>query len=199
MVGVEKFVLSKFSKIALQSTPEISNNIASLVLMNHFSFNDGPMLHFICRKVFKKEFKVMVLEEQLKQFTLLKYAGCFSVNKKSKSLVESLDYAATLLSEPNNMLGIFPQGGVFSQHLDKIHFEKGLDRILKKKKQEIQVVFAVVMLDFLANFKPKANVYFMEYTGAQNAAEMEVAYNDFYKTCKKQQQKQYNPPAHILS
>ncbi|RZL44699.1 MAG: hypothetical protein EOP00_19260, partial [Pedobacter sp.] len=91
--------------------------------MNHFSFNDGPMLHYICRKALKKEFKVMVLEEQMLLFKPLKYVGCFSVNKKSRTLVESLDYAASLLSDKQNMLGIFPQGGVFSLHLDKVHFE----------------------------------------------------------------------------
>lgn len=198
MTMAVKYLLSKFDKISFLGVPKIRQDVATLLLMNHFSFNDGPLMHLIARTVVKKALKVMVLEEQMVKMKVLQHAGGFSVNKKSKSLVESLDYAATLLSEPKNMLGIFPQGGVFSQHLDKIHFEKGLDRILKKKKHEIQVVFAVVMLDFLANFKPKANVYFMEYSGAQDATEMEVAYNAFYRTCKKNQQKQYDPPAHVL-
>ena len=198
MVGVERLVLAKFASINFIDIPEIRQDVATLVLMNHFSFNDGPMLHFICRKVIKKEFKVMVLEEQLQQFKLLRNAGCFSINKKSKSLVESLDYAASLLREPKNMLGIFPQGGVFSLHLDKIHFENGLQRILKKKQCDIQVVYAVVLLDFLANFKPKANVYLMNYCGTEESALMEEAFNDFYKSCKKKQQQQYNPPAHVV-
>lgn len=198
MLAAEKYILSKFSKIVFIDVPAINHDKATLVLMNHFSFNDGPMLHYICRKALKKEFKVMVLEEQMINFKPLKYIGCFSVNKKSRSLVESLDYAASLLSEPKNMLGIFPQGGVFSQHLDRIHFEQGLDRILKKKKNEIQVVFAVVQLDFLANFKPKANVYFKAYTGLQKPAEMEMAYNEFYAVCKQKQQALYNPPSHVL-
>ena len=198
MLGAEKYILSKFSKINFLNAPIIDHNVATLVLMNHFSFNDGPMMHFLCRKVLKKAFKVMVLEEQMKNFKALKYIGCFSVNKKSRSLVESLDYAASLLSNPKNMLGIFPQGGVFSLHLERIHFEQGLDRILKKKEKPIQVVFAVVLLDFLAGFKPKANVYLMNYSGVQHPKELEDAYNQFYQSCRQAQRKLYNPPLHVL-
>ena len=198
MIGVVKYLLAKFSKISFLAAPPINHEVATLVLMNHFSFNDGPMLHYLCRKVLKKEFKVMVLEEQMRSFKLLKYAGCFSVDKKSRSLVESLDYAVTLLSEPKNMLGIFPQGGVYSQHLERIHFEQGLDRILRKNKKPIQVVFAVVLLDFLADFKPKANVYLMDYEGEREALKMEEAYNLFYKSCKQAQRKLFSPPPHVI-
>ncbi|SMC71377.1 1-acyl-sn-glycerol-3-phosphate acyltransferase [Pedobacter nyackensis] len=198
MLATEKYLLAKFSKIAFLNAPQINREVATLLLMNHYSFNDGPLMHLLCRKVLKKEFKVMVLEEQMHNFRPLKYIGCFSVNKKSKSIVDSLNYAASLLKDPENMLGIFPQGGVYSQHLDRIHFEQGLDRILKKNKQPIQVVFAVVLLDFLANFKPKANVYLMDYSGEQDSVKMEKAYNIFYQSCKQTQRKQYNPPAHTL-
>ena len=198
MLAAEKFILSKFSKIIFIDEPKVNQDVATLLLMNHFSFNDGPMMHYLCRKVLKKEFKVMVLEEQMLLFKPLKYIGCFSVNKKSRTLVESLDYAASLLSDKRNMLGIFPQGGVFSQHLEKIHFEQGLDRILKKNKQEIQVVFAVMLLDFLADFKPKAYIYFMDYTGEQIPEKMEEAYNVFYTKCRLAQKQKYNPPPHVL-
>lgn len=198
MLGAEKYLLAKFSKITFLNAPPINRDMATLVLMNHYSFNDGPMMHLLCRKVLKKEFKVMVLEEQMQNFKPLKYIGCFSVNKKSRSLIESLDYAATLLSEPNNMLGIFPQGGVYSLHLERIHFEQGLDRVLKKKKKPIQVVFAVVLLDFLADFKPKANVYLMNYEGVQEPEKMEEAYNVFYKSCKQAQRKLFSPPPHVV-
>lgn len=198
MLGVEKIILKKFSKIIFNDVPQINKDAATLLLMNHFSFNDGPMMHYIARKALKKDFNVMVLEEQMLLFKPLKYAGCFSVNKKSKSLVESLDYSASLLNDKKNMLGIFPQGGVFSLHLDKIHFENGLGRILKKKKENIQVVFAVMLLDFLADFKPKAYIYFMDYTGEQIPEKMEEAYNVFYTKCKLSQKQKYNPPLHVL-
>ena len=198
MLAAEKFILSKFSKIIFIDEPKVNQDVATLLLMNHFSFNDGPMMHYLCRKVLKKEFKVMVLEEQMLLFKPLKYIGCFSVNKKSRTLVESLDYAASLLSDKRNMLGIFPQGGVFSQHLEKIHFEQGLDRILKKNKAPIQVVFAVMQLDFLADFKPKAYIYFMDYTGEQIPEKMEEAYNVFYTKCRLEQKQKYNPPPHVL-
>ena len=198
MIAVEKFILSRYSKIQYIDVPTFQHDRATLVLMNHFSFNDGPMLHRLCRKVIKKEFKVMVLEEQMRNFKLLRYAGCFSINKKSRTLVDSLHYAAELLADPKNMVGIFPQGGVFSLHLNHVHFEQGLDRILKKNTHPIQVVFAVVLIDFLASFKPKANVYLMEYSGAPDSEEMASAYDHFYKICKTKQQRLYNPPAAVV-
>ncbi len=199
IILIEKFILSKFSKINILNPPQINHDVATLALMNHFSFTDGPMLHMICRKVFKKEFRCMSLESQFKSFPILRYAGCFSVNKNSKTVVESLNHAASLLSNPKHMLAIFPQGGVYSQHLDLIHFEKGLERISKKNKSKIQVIFVVALVDFLSDFKPKANVYFMDYLGENEPVKMEEAYNAFYKSCRQAQRKLHDPPLSVLT
>ncbi|WP_199139249.1 hypothetical protein [Pedobacter sp. ASV12] len=53
MLVVEKCLLSKFSKIIFLDAP-IKTEVATLLVMNHFSFNDGPMMHFLCRRVLKR-------------------------------------------------------------------------------------------------------------------------------------------------
>jgi HKD family nuclease len=196
---VEKYVLRHFSKITYSGELSIDPHKASLVLMNHYSFNDGAILHRLARKVLLKNFKVMVVEAQLKAFIPLKYVGCFSVNKKSRAVIESLNYAADLLKEPSNMLGIYPQGEVYSMHLNRIHFESGLSHILKKSSDtSFQVIFGVTLLDYLDSFKPQARVYLQEYTGNYQLKDMETAYNEFYHLCKVKQQQLHRPPEIVI-
>ena len=196
---VEKTVLRHFAKISFLQTLKMDPKRACLVLMNHYSFNDGAILHRLNRQVLKKQFRVMVVEDQLKDFILLRYVGCFSVKKASREVIESLSYAAELLADPGNMLGIYPQGEVYSQHLERIHFEAGLSVILKKASGiPFQVIFGVTLLDYLDSFKPHARVYLQEYTGERSLAKMELAYNEFYSSCKAKQRNLHNPPARIL-
>lgn len=197
-LGVEKYLLSGFAKITFINFPSIDKEKATFVLMNHFSMNDGALLYHVNRKMIKKKFNVMSLEDQMEKFPLLKYIGSFSVNKKSRSLIKSIDNAASLLGDPKNMFGFFPQGDVYSQHLNQVHFEKGLELILKKNKHEVQTIFVVLLLDFLGSFKPKANLYFKEYEGVMHADGIEKAYNVFYKECKTEQRRGHNPPESIV-
>ncbi|TKB98989.1 1-acyl-sn-glycerol-3-phosphate acyltransferase [Pedobacter cryophilus] len=195
---VEKYICSHFSKVSFIGEVNSSKDKATLILMNHFSFNDGGIIHRFCRKILKKQFKVMVVEEQMKAFSLLKYGGCFSVNKKSRTLVNSLNYAASLLNDERNMLAIFPQGEVFSSHLNRVHFEGGLTKILRKKEKETQIIFVVTLLDYLDSFKPQARVYYEEYIGIEDFKMIEEAYNLFYKSCKIKQQQLHHPPQEVI-
>ena len=195
---VEYKLLKSFAKLKFIGNVRPAQDKGTLLLMNHFSFNDGGIVYRFCRKILGKEFKAMVIEQQLKSFSLLKYGGCFSVNKKSKTVIASLQHAADLLAESNNMLAIFPQGEVFSTHLNKIHFEGGVAKILKKTTQPIQIIFAVTLLDYLDGFKPTANLYYQEYNGNLAISDMENAYNQFYRECKIKQQQQHNPPQEVI-
>ncbi|RZK13083.1 MAG: hypothetical protein EOO46_00710 [Flavobacterium sp.] len=170
-----------------------------LMLMNHYSFNDGVILNRICRRILKKELKAMVIEKQLKALPALKYFGCFSVNKNSRKMIESLNYATELLKDPANMLGIYPQGGLFSMHLNKIHFVSGLEYIFKRTYTiPFQVFFGVTLLDYLENYKPIARIYLTEYHGERQIDVMEEAYNVFYSECKQKHQRLYNAPERVI-
>ena len=193
-------VLRHFAKISYLNNPSIDPDKACLVLMNHYSFNDGAILHRLNRQILKKQFRVMVVEDQLKAFIPLRYVGCFSVKKASREVIESLSYAAELLADPGNMLGIYPQGEVYSQHLECIHFENGLSVILKKSSgKTFQVIFGVTLLDYLDSFKPHARVYLQEYNGERDLSEMELAYNIFFAECKAKQRELHNPKGRTLT
>lgn len=195
----ERWVLRHFASIKFIGELKVEQDRSCLMLMNHYSFNDGAILHRICRTILKKELKAMVIEAQLKAFPILKYVGCFSINKRSRKMIESLNYAAELLQDPSIMLGIYPQAGLFSMHLNRIHFENGLQYILKRTDTlPFQIFFGVTLLDYLENFKPVARVYLKEYQGERQVDQMEEAYNQFYFECKQQQQKLYNPPEKVI-
>jgi hypothetical protein len=98
------------------------------------------------------------------------------------------------------MLGIYPQGEVYSQHLERVHFENGLSVILKKSSgRTCQVLFGVTLLDYLDSFKPHARVYLQEYKGERNLSEMELAYNIFLAECKAKQRELHNPKGRTLT
>jgi 1-acyl-sn-glycerol-3-phosphate acyltransferase len=196
---VERWVLRHFSSIKFIGELDVAKDRSCLMLMNHYSYNDGAILHRVCRSVLKKEFKAMSVASQLKIFPLLKYVGCFPIDRKSRKMIESLNYAAGLLRDPSIMLGLYPQAGMYSMHLNKMHFGSGLNYIFKRTKETpFQVFFGVTLLDYLENFKPVARVYFMEYKGINEVEEMEKAYNQFYSECKRKQQHLFNPPERVI-
>ncbi|RYF26001.1 MAG: hypothetical protein EOO42_02590 [Flavobacteriales bacterium] len=195
----ERWVLRHFASVRFIGELDVKQDRSCLMLMNHYSFNDGAILYRICRKILKKELRAMVIESQLKAFPGLKYLGCFSVNKNSRKMIESLNYAAKLLQDPSLMLGIYPQGGLYSMHLNKIHFQSGLDYIFKRSNTTpYQVFFGVTLLDYLENFKPVARVYLTEYKGERKTIEMENAYNVFFMECKQEHQRLYHPPERVV-
>ncbi|GAB2978676.1 hypothetical protein GCM10027049_12770 [Mucilaginibacter puniceus] len=114
-------------------------------------------------------------------------------------MIESLNYAAELLHDPTVMLGIYPQGGLYSMHLNRIHFVSGLEYIFKRSNSvPFQVFFGVTLLDYLESFKPIARTYLTEYHGERRTDQMEEAYNLFYIECKQKHQRLYNPPERVI-
>lgn len=197
---LEGWVLRNYASLKFIGELKVKQDRSCLMLMNHYSYNDGAILSRISRKIIKKQLKAMVIEEQLKAFSGLRYFGCFSVSKKSRKMIESLNYATGVLHDPNLMLGIYPQGGLYSMHLNKIHFESGLDYIFKRSQAvPFQVFFGVTLLDYLESFKPIARIYLTEYDGERRADKMEEAYNLFYTECKQQHYRLFNPPERVIA
>jgi hypothetical protein len=134
----------------------------------------------------------MMLEEQLRKYWFFNYTGGFSVNKKSKSIIETLNYTRDLLCDNKNLVMIFPQGEIQSMHNQTFVFEKGLERIIKNKDNPIQIVFLANLVDYFSNPKPGIYLYLFEYPGANLDLEtLQNSYNEFYRQCV-EKQKQFN-------
>lgn len=169
-----------------------TGNLPILLISNHTSWWDGFWVNYINQKLFRRKFHFMMLEEQLRKYWLFNYTGGFSVNKKSRGIVETLDYATELLSNPDNLVLIFPQGEIQSMHHQPIRFEKGIERILKNKKCNVQIVFLVNLVDYFSNKKPGIYFNLREYTGnAIDIQSIQDSYNLFYaESIEKQKNKQ---------
>jgi hypothetical protein len=165
----------------------IDKNKSVLLIGNHFSFWDGLILYCINEKLFKKKLHVMILEETSRKERFLKYVGAFSVKKDSRSIIQSLDYAAELLNDPANLVLMFPQGKLYANFVTNINFEKGVMRIIDKAAGNFQLIFASTFIQYFKHKKPTATVYLKSevenYTGA-SIDKLQQAYQQHYDASK---------------
>ncbi|MDO3625512.1 lysophospholipid acyltransferase family protein [Mucilaginibacter sp. BT774] len=129
-----------------------------LLLCNHFSWWDGFFAGHLTHTYLKRDFFIMMQEDHLQKRMFLNRIGGFSINRKSKEVVESLQYAAKLLDDPDNLVTVFPQGALESNHIDEINIERGIDYIVKKIKGDCQIIYYSAFIEYFESLKP--SVYF---------------------------------------
>ncbi len=166
---------------------DVNSDRSILLIANHYSFWDGLIIFYINNHLFKKKAHVMILEETSRKEPFLKYAGAFSVKKNSRDILESINYAATLLDDPGNLVLLYPQGKLYSNFVNHIRFEKGITKIIKQAKGNFQLVFTASFIQYFKNPKPTVTVYlkneFVDYT-AKSTADLQTAYQQFYDEAK---------------
>lgn len=153
-----------------------------LIIANHISWWDGFWVVYFRQKVVKRRFHFMMLEEQLQKNWFLRFAGGFSINKKSKTIIDTIHYTQSLLENSENMVLIFPQGKIESHYLDTLSFEKGIQKIVSKSKNA-QILFSVHLIDYFSNKKPTLYIYFKEWEPSSAQEDIEAHYNKFYQSC----------------
>jgi len=153
-----------------------------LIIGNHFSWYDGFFMNYYNSLVLGKKFHVMMLEEQLKDRMFLNKTGAFSIKPGSRDVLESLNYSASLLSDPGNMLLMYPTGEIQSGYVSSFRFMKGLDKILKGNDPEIR--YYACMVDYFSERKPSAWIYFhLPPRECRDTECLEEEYNKFYQAC----------------
>ncbi|MBB6130257.1 lysophospholipid acyltransferase family protein [Mucilaginibacter lappiensis] len=171
----------KFDEIA------VTDDKAVLLLANHFSWWDGFLMYYLNHKLFGKKFHVMVIENTVRRVSFFKHMGAFSVNKNSRDVLQSINYAAKLLEDPQNLVLIFPQGKLYSNFVDQVHFEKGIWRIIEQAQENFRLVFSATFIQYLKYKKPTATVYLKSIDGNsayQNIEELAKAYQQHYDSSK---------------
>lgn len=152
-----------------------------LVIANHVSWWDGFWLIHLNLKMLHRKFHFMMLEDQLKKHWYFRYTGGYSVKKRSRSIVESINYTTELLQNSQNMVFMFPQGEINSLYNNSMQFEKGIQRIVGQCPEDVQVLFVANLVDYFSNPKPTLFMYIKSYSGKslkENSVESE--YNNFY-------------------
>ncbi|MHB8205822.1 lysophospholipid acyltransferase family protein [Mucilaginibacter sp.] len=170
-----------FDKIYLDPSKSI------LLIANHFSFWDSLILFCVNERLFKKKAYVMVLEETMRKERFLKYGRAFSVGKKPRDIIESLNYTAGLLNNPGNLVLMFPQGKLYPNFVEHVHFEKGVLNIIQKTNSNVQLVFAATFVQYFKHKKPTATVYLKQETvnyAQKTISDLQQAYQQYYTTSK---------------
>ena len=131
----------------------------------------------------------MITEENYQKVWFLKYLGSFSVKKNSRSIIETLEYAGHLLDDPENLVLIFPQGKLYSGHVEQIQFEKGLMNLINTSSKTFQYIFAASFTDYFENRKPTVNCFLQEWEGAEftSLQLIKSAFNKHYETSRQNQ------------
>jgi len=152
-----------------------------LLLANHISWWDGFWAMYLNLKVLHRKFHFMMLESQLKKHWYFNHSGGFSVRRNSRSIIESLDYTSELLSDPKNMVLLFPQGELHSLYDTEVRFEKGLKRILQNTDTSFKIVFSANLPEYFDNPRPALYLHHKTYHGEYTFEAIEQSYNAFFR------------------
>lgn len=183
-------IRSDFSGFELVGTPpELAADKSVLLLQNHISWWDGFWAYRLNDLYFGRRFHVMMLEEELAKRKFLTYAGAFSIRKSSRSVVESLRFGTQLLQDPQNLLLLFPQGKIESQQVARLHFGKGVERVIQQSAEHTQVVMAAVFPDYFSSRKPLLRIYLRHLPTQElhTHTDWEVTFNSFYQESRQRQ------------
>jgi 1-acyl-sn-glycerol-3-phosphate acyltransferase len=160
-----------------------------LMLANHFSWWDGFLLFQLNQMLFKKKFHVMVTDENYRKVSFLKYLGAFPVKKSSRSVIQTLEYAGRLLNDPGNLVLIFPQGKLHSNHVPDVFFERGLLNLINSSNKQFQYLFSAVFIDYFDKRKPSVKCYLKNWEGAEFVSLHLIIseYNKHYEISRQEQ------------
>lgn len=157
------------------------NGKSVLIIANHISWWDGFWVMLLNLNVIHRKFHFMMLENQLKKYWYFQYAGGYSVKKKSRTVLESINHSVKLLQQSENLVLIFPQGQIHSMYNNVLHFEKGIERIIKAIMPETQIVFVANLIDYFADKKPNLYIYFRTLLAKEiEQSDIETVYNAFF-------------------
>ncbi|MGE0078027.1 MAG: 1-acyl-sn-glycerol-3-phosphate acyltransferase [Bacteroidales bacterium] len=178
-----------FREIKIFSDIEF-NDRPVLLVSNHFGWWDSFIIWHLNRNFIKKKFHLLLAESDLKNQSYLSKIGAFTISKTSRGLYNSLIYAANLLNEDNNVVAIFPQGKMFSQHHLTLEFTREVERLLQDRPK-CRIVMAANLIDYYGFKKPTLSIYLNEYLydDGFNLTQFQFAYNMFLKQSIYQQDK----------
>jgi 1-acyl-sn-glycerol-3-phosphate acyltransferase len=165
-------------------------NVPLFLVANHFSWWDGIIVNYLNQERFKRKFHFMVHEKHIRNFWFFKYIGAFSIQKNSISIIDTFTYIRELLLDKSNLVLMFPQGEIRSQHCAEIIFERGIEKIISIIENKIQMVFIVNMVDYFSNSKPTLYSYLTEFNlNSFSFMELQNSYNAFYNECLEKHRK----------
>lgn len=153
--------LRKAFNVIKHDEVEVMPGHSILLLCNHFSWWDGFWAGQLAHTYLHRKFYIMMQEDHLQKRMFFNLLGGFSINRQSKEVVQSLQYAASLLENPENLVTVFPQGQLVSNHSEDIDIERGISYIVKKIKGNCQIIYYSAFIEYFESLKPSVYIHFL--------------------------------------
>lgn len=139
----------------VNSLPNLDTNKSVVVLPNHFSWWDGFLIDYINRKLLKRKFYILMLEEQLKRYWFFNYLGAFSINLNNpKSIITTINYFKELAKDSNNIIVFYPQGKIEPFQTNNITFKNGIVKFTKGVENYTQLLPISFKFQYYEDKKP---------------------------------------------
>ncbi len=169
-----------FSNVSYFLESNIDTQKSILIIGNHTTWWDGFIAWQLNRKLFNKQFYVIMLEDTLQKLPFFQKIGAFSIQPKSKSIVKTLQTSVELLNKNDTYLLFFPQGKLHSIYDSSFIFNKGIEKIVSKST-DTQLLAYASFWDFAGNEKPYLNVYIQS---LNTNVDIQQQYKLFYENAK---------------
>lgn len=171
----------RFKAFELINPVQVAEDQSVILVGNHISWWDGFFAIEMNRQLWKKEFHVMMLEEQLRKRPFMRQTGAYSVQPGTRDVVNTIAYSIDLLKTPENLILIFPQGNIHSQYDRALQFNKGVEKICLKSPNS-HLVFFATFFDYGSFATPIVRVYSKM---ASSKIDIESQYNSFFKDAER--------------
>jgi len=127
---------------------------STLLIANHFSWWDGFFAWHLNQQLIHRRLYVMMLEEQLRLRPFFARVGAFGIRPGRREVLAAMRYSADVLRRPGNLLVMYPQGTIQSQHTPYLNFKKGVEEILRQAGAEPDILFCAVLIDYYSFRRP---------------------------------------------
>jgi 1-acyl-sn-glycerol-3-phosphate acyltransferase len=147
-----------FNRLQVVTDVQSKPGHSVLLLCNHFGWWDGLLANYLAYwHLFRKSY-IMMQEDHLLARMWLNHCGAFSINRSSREMIGSLQHAAGILNDAENIVIVFPQGELISNHTTEIKVEKGIERLIKNIPGPCHIIYNCALIEYFESLKP--SVYF---------------------------------------
>lgn len=163
-IYIFRLLKKHFASVSLLGEfPKLDPILPTLLIPNHNTWWDGFFVYFLNETVAKQTIYLMMLDDQLKKYPFFSQVGAYGIDPNNpKGTLTSLQYTLELLNQPTtpkSMVCIFPQGELQSWNPKGIKFKPGIDWLIKKWANPINIVPMAIRAEFLEDQLPQ--LFFM--------------------------------------
>lgn len=162
--------------------PQIDNTKALLITPNHFSWWDGFFVYWLNKNILKRKLHIMMLEEQLRRYWFFKKLGCYSVDLNDKrKMITSLKYSVDILSEPVNLVTIYPQGEIQPFDTSNMELKQGINFLGTQSSKDFTVLPVAFKIEYTNEKLPIIYCRFGKILSSKQVANFPQLYKDEFK------------------